>query len=303
MKLSTKHLFTTLKNRLKNKTKNIHKQTLRNNISRNNNFILNFNHNKNLYLNQNSPNENPFQKFIIHPNRLKSKSKLRNKIIELNPNNNKQKLKTNLYEFNNFYSINIEINRYKPKIEKKNKNENKIEYNLDILCDIFRKSNFRSTNIKKNLNLEEENIITSKYFNKNNRDNANKNRINILQFKKYNKSNKVVKPKSCLLWNKKTINFFTHNKEIKRSIDNYNFKSNKINKNIKQKSFFQGKLLLSTKENIKKNIIRTELFDIMSEKEKSEKEKSEKKSNSLFDNYNNKSIHSSFLGSSLENYV
>ena len=41
----------------------------------------------------------------------------------------------------------------------------------------------------------------------------------------------------------------------------------------------------------------------MSEKEKSEKEKSEKKSNSLFDNYNNKSIHSSFLGSSLENYV
>ena len=176
-------------------------------------------------------------------------------------------------------------------MKKKNKSENKVEHNLDILCDIFRKSNFKSTNIinnKKNLYLE-ENTITSKYFK--NTDNVTKSRINMLKVKKYNKNNKVIKLKTCLFWNKKTINFFTNNKNIKRSIDNYYFKSNKINKNIKQKSFFQGKILLTTKENIKKKIFRTKLFDIMSEKE----------SNSLFENYNNKSIHSSFLGSSLEN--
>ena len=295
MKLSTKTLFTALKSTPKKKFKIIHKQkksfplTMPNKASKNNNYIYNSNSNlkQNLFFNTINV-ENPFKQPQMRTSRLTSKKI--NRII----NSKNKKIEIEILKTEDSYINNIlltnesDTDRYEDKIEKENKDTNKIERNKDTHHNLFRKSNLRSTIIidnKGNNNLDsEQKKIINNYFNKKN--SFQKLKINTVPLQKYKENNIVFKSKKDL---------FTVNNEIKRNLTNCFFKSckeTKIRRRIKKNIVHQK--LLSTKDKIDKKCIIGELFDIMSEKEKSETE-----GNSIFENWNNNSIDSSFLGSSL----
>ena len=296
MKFSTKTLFTALKNTPKKKVKIIHKQkksfplTMPNKAAKNNNDIYKSNSNlkQNLYLNTINVNDNPFKQPQMHGSRLTSKKI--NRII----NSKNKKIEIEILKTEDSYINNIlltnesDTDRYEDKIEKENKDTNKNQPNKDTLCDLFRKSNLRSTIIidnKGNNNLDsEQKKIINNYFNKKN--SFQKLKINSGPLQKHKENNNVFESKKDL---------FKVNNEIKRNLTNCFFKSckeTKIRRRIKKNIVHQK--LLSTKDKIDKKCIIGELFDIMSEKEKSETE-----GNSIFENWNNNSIDSSFLGSSL----
>lgn len=303
MKLSTKKLFSTLKSTPKRKPKIIHKPKSSHfveqyNISNNNNYFSNSNLKQKLFETGNIPKENPFKKPVIHYSRLKNIKF--NKIINSSKKLGIESLKTNdLFEDsdinNELLTSESESNRYEPIFEKENKDINNFEQHIDILCNIFRKSSLKSTIIidnkgNNNLDSEQKKIIET-YFNEKNKNSSFKNKINTIPLQKYNKNQNVFKHKYTLIDGIKCNNNFDEN--IKKKL-NFNTETRKVKNKKKIKNNFFHNKLLSTRVNTKKNI-EEDLFDIMSKKEKYQTD-----GNSVFENLTNKSIDSSFLGSSLD---
>lgn len=302
MKLSTKQLFTNLKSTPKRKPKIINKPkssvfVAQYNISNNNNYGSNSNIKQKLFETPNIPKENPFKKPVIHYSRL-TNIKF-NKIINSSKKLNIDILKTDdLFEdsyINNALLTNeSESNRYEPIFEKENKDINNFEHHIDNLYNLFRKSSLKSTIIidnkgNNNLDLEQKRIIDN-YFNKTKGKFLKKTKINTIKVTKYNENKNVFTQKNSLIDVNRCKNDFYKNIQ-KRLIFNTDIKKSKTNQKIKN-YLFHKKLLSNEESNMKKNEIKGELFDIMSEKEKSETN-----GNSIFEN---KSIDSSFLGSSLD---
>jgi len=305
MKLSTKILFTSLKNNPKRKFKKIKQRKSSvigglKNSSKNNNFYFERNEIQNLFKSKTTVNENPFKKPIITIRRLKSKKlpkimnyNLKKKDIKIVKE--EEALNEDFYINNILLTTQSEFNEYEPKDENIDiKHINNVEQNLDELCDLFRKSNIKSNFViynKKdnNLGLNPKDPIQD-YFNKKYRNNSNKNKINSIPVQKYKENNNVFKQKSTLI-NRNKINKNGINNDKKQNLYDYNFKINKINKNAsKNNTNIIHKL---KKQKIKKNIIIGEHDKIMGGKEKNEIE-----DNSLFDAfYNHNSYESSFLSS------
>ena len=305
MKLSTKTLFTQIKKSPKRKIKNIQKRKSAviegpKNSSKSNNFYCD-NERLNLFLNKTTANENPFKKPKIIIRR--PKSKIFPKIMSNNNNNNKdikilkkEVLIEDSYINNILLGAESEPNKYKLKNGKKNTDINSVEQNLDDLCDLFWKSNYKSTVIIENkeynnLDLGKKNKIVDKK----NIYSSNKNKANSNIVKKYNENNNVFKKKTSLIDidKIKKILFGTNN-DKKQNLDNFNFKIHKSSKNTNSinTNMFSNYLLL-TKEKTTKNIIIGEHDNIINGKEKSEI-----KDNSLFETFANNSDDSSFLSSS-----
>ena len=304
MKLSTKTLFTQIKKSPKRKIKNIQKRKSAviegpKNSSKSNNFYCD-NERLNLFLNKTTANENPFKKPKISIRR--PKSKIFPKIMSNNNNKKHIKLLKKEILIEDSYINNIllgtkpESNKYELKNGKKNTDINNVEQNLDDLCDLFWKSNYKSTIIIENkeynnLDLGEKNKIVDKK----NIYSSNKKKTNSNLVKKYNENNNVFKKKTSLNdMDKIKKNLFGTNNDKKRNLDNFNFKIHKSSKNTNSinTNMFRNYLLL-TKEKTTKNIIIGENDNIISEKEKSEI-----KDNSLFETFGNNSDDSSFLSSS-----
>ena len=304
MKLSTKKLFPLLKNSPKRKNKNIQKRKSAviegpKNSSKSNNFYCD-NERLNLFLNKTTFNENPFKKPKISIR--KTKSKILPKIMSNNNNNNKdikilkkEVLIEDSYINNILLGAESESNKYELKNGKKSIDINNVEQNLDDLCDLFWKSNYKSTIIIENkeynnLDLGKKNKIVDK---KNIYSSNKKTNSNII--KKYNENNNVFKKKTSLNdMDKIKKNLFGTNNDKKQNLDNFNFKIHKSSKNTNSinTNMFRNYLLL-TKEKTTKNIIIGEHDNIISGKEKSEI-----KDNSLFETFANNSDDSSFLSSS-----
>lgn len=295
MKLNTKKIFLTTKTTPKRRPKLTQKRKLKSPFVVNSNS--HFDLKQKLFVNTNLPKENPFKKPEIYNNRLKNKKY--HKMI-----NSSKKTQIDILKSNNILEgscINnvllenkFESNRNEPNFEKENKDKKISKQNIDKLSNIFRNSSLRSTIIidnkgNNNLDLEQKKIIDN-YFYKTNIKFLKKTKINQIKVTKYNENNKVFTQKNYLIGVNKCKNDFSIN--IQKKIFNTDIKKNKTKQKIKNYLFHNK--LLSNKENIMKmNAIKGELFDIISEKEKSETN-----SNSIFEN---KSIDSSFLGSSLDN--
>ena len=304
MKLSTKTLFTSIKDSPKRKFKNIQKRKIAviegpKNSSKSNNFYCD-NERLNLFLNKTTANENPFKKPKISIRR--PKCKILPKIMSYNNKNKdiktlkKEVLIEDSYINNILLGAESEPNKYKLKNGKKNTDINSVEQNLDDLCDLFWKSNYKSNIIIENkeynnLDLGKKNKIVDKK----NIYSSNKNKVNSNIVKKYNENNNVFKKKTSLIDidKIKKILFGTNN-DKKQNLDNFNFKIHKSSKNTNSinTNMFSNYLLL-TKEKTTKNIIIGEHDNIISGKEKSEI-----KDNSLFETFANNSDDSSFLSSS-----
>ena len=305
MKLSTKTLFTSIKDSPKRKFKNIQKRKIAviegpKNSSKSNNFYCDRNERLNLFLNKTTVNENPFKKPKISIRRPKSKILPK----KMSYNNKKKDMKIlkkealieDSYINNILLGAESEPNKYKLKNGKKNTDINSVEQNLDDLCDLFWKSNYKSTVIIENkeynnLDLGKKNKIVDKK----NIYSSNKNKVNSNIVKKYNENNNVFKKKTSLNdMDKIKKNLFGTNNDKKQNLDNFNFKIHKSSKNTNSinTNMFRNYLLL-TKEKTTKNIIIGEHDNIISGKEKSEI-----KDNSLFETFANNSDDSSFLSSS-----
>ena len=249
MKLSTKKLFTLKKSPIK-KSRNIHTSQLisLSNKKKDPSQKSNSNFKKKLLFNTISENHNPFTKPKICSNIVKKK-KLLNMLSPQTKKINVVFSKPNNF-FEDSYINNLlltsesDSKKVKPKI---NKNKNINNQNKETICNLFKKTNLKSTIIidnkgNNNLNLEQKKMI-SNYFNKKNKNFVIK--IKSIKTQKYNVKNNVIKQKSSL------------NKKL------FNLKMKKINKL---------------------------------------EEKTEKDNNSIFENYTNNSIDSSFLGSSINDY-
>ena len=159
MKLSTKTLFTSIKKSPKRKFKNIQKQKIAviegpKNSSKSNNFYCDRNERLNLYLNKTTVNENPFKKPKIGIRRPKSKILPK----KMSYNNKKKDMKIlkkealieDSYINNILLGAESESNKYELKNGKKSIDINNVEQNLDDLCDLFWKSNYKSIIIIEN---------------------------------------------------------------------------------------------------------------------------------------------------------
>ena len=298
MKLSTNKLFTAQKNSPKMKPKIKHAPKLSSPlVAQKYNSNFNSNYKKNKYISTTSLNENPFKKPQIHPGKLKSK------IMNKMDNSNKKNTETDdLFESEDSYINNViptsesESNRHEIKIQNENIDMNNAAKNIDVLCDLFRKSNLKTTIIidnkgNNNLDFEQKKIIFN-YFNTKNKNKKSLKKIKI-------NSNKIQKNSENNNGIIKKTSWIDRNKSKKQNLDKFNFKSNKVNKNRKliKTNMFNNKLL-SKKDVIKNNIIDGELFDIFDIKKI--EEKSETEGNSVFESFTQKSNDSSFLGSSLD---
>ena len=257
MKLSTKTLFTSIKNSPKRKFKEIKQQKSSNieglkNSSKSNNLYFDRNESNNLFITKTIVNENPFRKPRITIRRIKSK-KLR-KIMSYNIKEKKIVKEDALIEDSYFNNISIttesEFNEYGPKNGNIDINHiNNVEQN-----DLFRKSNIKTKYI----------IYNKKYY--------------IIGLSPKNKiidnSNKRNGYSSNKSKNKIKKNLFGNNNEKKQNKDNYDFKIDKSNKNTNK---------------IKTNIIHNNLL--------LKKEKNEIESNFIFETFSNNSYDSSFLSS------
>lgn len=291
MKLSTKKLFSTIKNSPKRKFKINHKQKLSSPYVTSNSISKNSTLKSKLFTKTNNTKENPFSKPQICSNRIRNKNI--NKILSSkNQNLNLETLKTNedSYINNLLLTSESDSNKYEQMSERKNKflSKNEGDHDINTLCELFKQSNLKSTIVidskgNNNLDLEQKKIIDN-YFNK-----KNKNKINSIPVEEY-KENKVIFQQKTPLnsSNKKALSKINNN--VKQII-NTNENKNKI---IKHRIVIHKKIL-STRENINKNININDSYII-----KKEEEKNEIDNNSIFENCSNKSINSSFLGSSLD---
>ena len=211
----------------------------------------------------------------------------------------KQKNNNNIYnqksvssKNNNIFLSNNEENIITSNINKETDKDKKNQ-DFETLCNLFQKSEFKSTiimdnNGNNNLNLEQKKFIND-YFDKKEKiqKNINECKIQNIKVQSYNRNNILLKDKL----NSKTIdNVKSTNKRIFKKRQMTNKVKNNFNK------------YLSSTNNIKIDARKLFLDDINNENlefdiDTSSNEKNE--GNSLFENCTGRSFDSSFLGSSM----
>ena len=307
MELSTKKLFSSLKNSPKRKFKVNHTiklsvpNVLIDKLSNN----INPNLKKNLFLKTPNLNKNnPFYKTPKINEKKKQgfqssrKQKINNDILKCTDSPNK----SSSYEDSSFLFSSESDSDSKSEKAKINKNTNKKEYNkcknkkknvkfdIDNLCNKFKLSNLKSTIVidnegNNNLNLEQKKFINN-YFSQ--KDKKDKNKINTIPVQNYKENNKLFEQKTPYNnYNSKV--FFKKNYFTDKSLSNLKTNNETINKRRTQK-IINHKKLQSTK--IMVNVPKLFLFNIP-------KETPEIDNLSVFENCTNRSIDSSFLGSCL----
>ena len=305
MELSTKKLFSSLKNSPKRKFKVNHTiklsvpNVLIDKLSNN----INPNLKKNLFLKTPNLNKNnPFYKTPKINEKKKQgfqsfrKQKINNDILKCTDSPNK----SSSYEDSSFLFSSESDSDSKSEKAKIIKNTNKKEYNkcknkkknvkfdIDNLCNKFKLSNLKSTIVidnegNNNLNLEQKKFINN-YFSQ--KDKKDKNKINTIPVQNYKENNKLFKQKTPYNnYNSKV--FFKKNYLTDKSLSNLKTNNETINKRRTQK-IINHKKLQSTK--IMVNVPKLFLFNIP-------KETPEIDNHSVFENCTNRSIDSSFLGS------
>ena len=294
MKLSTKELLTSTKKGVKMKLNNTHRQKFNTHHETINKTNKNDNSNKKpkLVLNTISHYENPFTK----PNsKTNQKSKSKNKIIRHNKNTKSSKFNKNMFPTNDnmledyvlsdvFCSTEPNSKKNENPLKEKNKENNNIENEnyFDKLYKEFKNSNLKKTIIIDNNGNNNLNIPKKCLFQDNN-----------------NKKNTIIRNPINLKAKQKHLStklLLTYNNMNKNNV------LNKLKNNVKISNLnddFRNILynnLLSTKE-----IIPKDFLEINNGKNKKEKEEQKvPENNSIFEDYTNKSIDSSFLGSSLD---
>ena len=307
MELSTKKLFSSLKNSPKRKFKVNHTiklsvpNVLIDKLSNN----INPNLKKNLFLKTPNLNKNnPFYKTPKINEKKKQgfqssrKQKINNDILKCTDSPNK----SSSYEDSSFLFSSESDSDSKSEKAKNNKNTNKKEYNksknktknvkfdIDNLCNKFKLSNLKSTIVidnegNNNLNLEQKKFINN-YFSQ--KDKKDKNKINTIPVQNYKENNKLFEQKTPYNnYNSKV--FFKKNYFTDKSLSNLKTNNETINKRRTQK-IINHKKLKSTK--VISTIPKLFLSNIP-------KETPEIDSRSVFENCTNRSIDSSFLGSCL----
>ena len=307
MELSTKKLFSSLKNSPKRKFKVNHTiklsvpNVLIDKLSNN----INPNLKKNLFLKTPNLNKNnPFYKTPKINEKKKQgfqssrKQKINNDILKCTDSPNK----SSSYEDSSFLFSSESDSDSKSEKAKINKNTNKKEYNkcknkkknvkfdIDNLCNKFKLSNLKSTIVidnegNNNLNLEQKKFINN-YFSQ--KDKKDKNKINTIPVQNYKENNKLFEQKTPYNnYNSKV--FFKKNYFTDKSLSNLKTNNETINKRRTQK-IINHKKLKSTK--VISTIPKLFLSNIP-------KETPEIDSRSVFENCTNRSIDSSFLGSCL----
>ena len=305
MELSTKKLFSSLKNSPKRKFKVNHTiklsvpNVLIDKLSNN----INPNLKKNLFLKTPNLNKNnPFYKTPKINEKKKQgfqssrKQNINNDILKCTDSPNK----SSSYEDSSFLFSSESDSDSKSEKDKINKNTNKKEYNkcknkkknvkfdIDNLCNKFKLSNLKSTIVidnegNNNLNLEQKKFINN-YFSQ--KDKKDKNKINTIPVQNYKENNKLFEQKTPYNnYNSKV--FFKKNYFTDKSLSNLKTNNETINKRRTQK-IINHKKLQSTK--IMVNVPKLFLFNIP-------KETPEIDNHSVFENCTNRSIDSSFLGS------
>jgi hypothetical protein len=303
MKLSTKQLFTTLRNSPKNKVKIIHKGKLSSPFVTLNSKFKKRNFNINEKLNSLISNENPFSKPQNFTTHIKSRKESKMFITK----NKKPNLELSEDEtlFNDSYFNNIlltsesDSNNFEKNIITENKELNKEESDIDKLCGLFRQSNLKSAIVidnkgNNNLNPEQKKMIDN-YFSKNGTNCIKKNKINTIPVEKYKENKKLFINTPKKINNQKGIIKFNTNKAL---ITLNGTKTNNNGRNTKKlNKIIIHKKLFSTKEAINPITKYGKFFDL---KKELIKEKNEACGDSIFENCTNKSLDSSFLGSIVE---
>ena len=302
--LSTKKLFSSLKNSPKRKFKVNHTiklsipNVLIDNISNN----INPNLKKKLYLKTPYSNKNnPFFKTSKFNDKKKQEFQSSKK-PKINNDALKSEESPNLslsYDDSSLISSNESDSKSEKAINKKNKSkkeENKcnnktkhVKFDVDNLCEIFKSSNLKSTIViddkgNNNLNLEQKKFINDYFSHKDKKD---KNKINTIPVQSYKENNILFKQNTPYNNNKKE--FFKKNNVTEKSLSNLKTNNETLNKRRTQK-IINHKKLKSTKNMV--SIPKLFLSHIP-------KDTPETDSHSVFENCTNRSIDSSFLGSCL----
>lgn len=309
MELSTKKLFSSLKNSPKRKFKvnhifkfsapNVLLDKITNNINpnlKNQLFLKTPNLNKN----------NPFYKTPKANDKKKKEfqsSKMQKVNIDLLKSNDTPSQSSSSYDDSNLFSSESDSQSEKAKDKNKinndndKKEENKfsekkkhVKFDIDNLCNLFKSSNLKTTIVidnegNNNLNLEQKKFINDYFIQKGKKD---KNKINTIPVQNYKENNKLFKQKTPYN-NNNTKEYFKKNIPTEKSLSNLKTNNETINKRRTQK-IINHKKLKSTKNII--SIPKLFLSNIP-------KETPEIDSRSVFEDYTNRSIDSSFLGSCL----
>jgi hypothetical protein len=309
MKISTKKLFTSLKNSPRRKFKINHKPKLSLACTTKNNTSKNIK--QNLFPKQNNPNKiNPFSINELPAHRLRNKnikqfksSKNQDLHLKTVNANNIYNDSDDSYNNNNLLTSESDSNKHIPENENKflsrengENGENQPERDaIDNLRKLLKQTNLKGAIIidekgNNNLNVEQKNIIND-YFDKKGK---NESKINLIRVQKYKNNKNIFEHK---ISNTKTFSKLSC-KNIKQNI-NINFNiglNNNNNNNTKKDRIIVTKKLLSTKE--KKN----EILNLNESLIKNEKEHKDVDNinNSIFENCTNRSFDSSFLGSSMD---
>jgi hypothetical protein len=301
MKLSTQKIFKTLKNTPKRKPKLSQKPKLSSqHLTINKVSKLGNNPKSKIFLNTVSESENPFTEPKTRTSQIRRKTSknilLKNQKIEINL----FKTEDDLFQDEDSYINNVlltsesDSNKYEnnAEVEIRELKKDAQKKDIDSLCKMFQKSDLKSTIIidnqgNNNLNKEQKEIIGNYFnFNKNKCINSiNKIKINSIPSQKYKENKTLFIEKSPLIISSKckgTVYKF-----------NNNLKNSKENKKAK---LIIHKKILSTKEAINKKNKLGELLGLKIDN----KQKCDIDNNSIFENCTNKSIDSSFLGSSLD---
>ena len=305
MELSTKKLFSSLKNSPKRKFKVNHTiklsvpNVLFDKISNN----INPNLKKKLYLKTPYSNKNnPFYK-TSKINDKKKQEFQTSKKPKINNDALKSEESPNLsfsYDDSSMFSSSESDSKSEKAINKNNKNkkeENKcnnktkhVNFDIDNLYNIFKSSNLKSTIViddkgNNNLNLEQKKFIND-YFSQ--KDKKDKNKINTIPVQNYKENNILFKQKNPYNNNNSKV-FFKKNNVAEKSLSILKTNNETINKSRTQK-IINHKKLQSTKNMVK--VPKLFLSHIP-------KETPEIDSQTVFENCTNRSIDSSFLGSCL----
>jgi hypothetical protein len=305
MELSTKKLFSSVKNSPKRKFKvnnntklsvpNVLIDKISNNINtnlKNKLFFKTSNLNKNNPF-YNTPKLNDKKKQELQTSK---KQKINNDLLKLNDSPNQSSSYEDSSQLFSSESDSI-FEKDKIKDNKDKKEENKcnnkaktVKFDVDNLCNLFKSSNLKSTIViddkgNNNLNLEQKKFIND-YFSQ--KDKKDKNKINTIPVQYYKENNKLFKQKTP--YSSKNTNVFFKNSNItEKSLSNLKTNNETINKRRTQK-IINHKKLKSTK--VISTIPKLFLSNIP-------KETPEIDSRSVFENCTNRSIDSSFLGSCL----
>lgn len=298
MKLSTQKIFKTLKNTPKKKVKLSQKPKLSSqHLTINKVSKLGNNPKSKAFLNTASENDNPFSKRISQIRKKTSKN-----IFLKSPKNEINLFKTedDLFQDEDSYFNNVlltsesDSNKYESKADEERREikEGEQKKDIDTLFKMFQKSDLKSTIIidnqgNNNLNNEQKEIIGNYFnFNKNKCINCiNKIKINSIPIQKYKENKTLFSEKTPLI----------NNSRYKGTVYKFNNNVKSTKKNKKEKLIVHKKIL-STKEAINKKNRIGELLGLKIDNKK----KNDIDNNSIFENCTNRSIDSSFLGSSLD---